>query len=49
MKIVIAGGTGYLGELLTNHFCSDSKNQVFILSKLVLSLKQLNLKLLKSN
>ena len=33
MKIVIAGGTGYLGKLLTNYFLKDSKNKVFILSR----------------
>lgn len=33
MKIVIAGGTGYLGRLLTSHFKKDQKNQVFILSR----------------
>lgn len=33
MKIVIAGGTGYLGRLLTNYFLKDSKNQVFVLSR----------------
>lgn len=33
MKIVIAGGTGYLGRLLTNHFLKDDKNKVFILSR----------------
>lgn len=33
MKIVIAGGTGYLGQLLTKHFLKDKKNKVFILSR----------------
>lgn len=33
MKIVIAGGTGYLGELLTNHFLKDKKNSIYILSR----------------
>ncbi len=33
MKIVIAGGTGYLGTLLTTHFLKDVKNTVFILSR----------------
>ncbi len=33
MKIVIAGGTGYLGQLLVNHFLQDPKNMVFILSR----------------
>ncbi len=33
MKIVIAGGTGYLGQLLSNHFKKDKKNQIFILSR----------------
>jgi uncharacterized protein (TIGR01777 family) len=33
MKIVIAGGTGYLGQLLSTHFLKDSANQVFILSR----------------
>lgn len=33
MKIVIAGGTGYLGKLLTNHFQKDHKNQIYILSR----------------
>jgi uncharacterized protein (TIGR01777 family) len=33
MKIVIAGGTGYLGQLLTSHFQKGNKNQIFILSR----------------
>ncbi|MFY0630733.1 MAG: TIGR01777 family oxidoreductase [Flavobacteriaceae bacterium] len=33
MKIVIAGGTGYLGQLLTNYFKKDKKNRIFILSR----------------
>ncbi len=33
MKIIIAGGTGYLGQLLTSHFQKDKKNQIFILSR----------------
>lgn len=33
MKIVIAGGNGYLGKLLTNHFKNDKKNQIYILSR----------------
>lgn len=33
MKIVIAGGTGYLGQLLTNHFKQDHTNQIYILSR----------------
>ncbi|MDX6747599.1 TIGR01777 family oxidoreductase [Polaribacter sp. PL03] len=33
MKIVIAGGTGYLGELLINHFLKDKKNSIYILSR----------------
>jgi uncharacterized protein (TIGR01777 family) len=33
MKIVIAGGTGYLGQLLSTHFLKDGKNEVFILSR----------------
>ncbi|WP_235869155.1 TIGR01777 family oxidoreductase [Polaribacter aquimarinus] len=33
MKIVIAGGTGYLGKLLTSHFKRDQKNQIYILSR----------------
>lgn len=33
MKIVIAGGNGYLGKLLTNHFAKDRKNSVYILSR----------------
>ena len=33
MKIVIAGGTGYLGQLLSTHFLKDSNNTVFILSR----------------
>jgi len=33
MKIVIAGGTGYLGQLLSTYFLKDEINQVFILSR----------------
>jgi uncharacterized protein (TIGR01777 family) len=33
MKIVIAGGTGYLGELLISHFLKDKKNSIYILSR----------------
>lgn len=33
MKIVIAGGSGYLGKLLTNHFKKDKSNQIYILSR----------------
>ena len=33
MKIVIAGGTGYLGKLLVDFYSRDEKNQVFILTR----------------
>ena len=33
MKIVIAGGTGYLGKLLTNYFTKDKRNSIYILSR----------------
>lgn len=33
MKIVIAGGTGYLGKLLVNHFLKDKRNNIYILSR----------------
>ncbi len=33
MKIVIAGGTGYLGKLLINYFTKDKKNVIYILSR----------------
>ncbi len=33
MKIVIAGGTGYLGKLLTTHYLKNQKNEVYILSR----------------
>ncbi len=33
MKIVIAGGTGYLGELLTNYYRKEKKNQIYILTR----------------
>lgn len=33
MKIVIAGGTGYLGKLLTNHFKKEKENQIYILTR----------------
>ena len=46
MKIVIAGGTGYLGQLLTQHFLKDSKNEVFVLTRLE-KLNEKNLHYLK--
>ncbi len=33
MKIIIAGGSGYLGKLLTQHFKKDKKNKIYILSR----------------
>ncbi|CAL2090820.1 TIGR01777 family oxidoreductase [Tenacibaculum sp. 190524A02b] len=33
MKIVIAGGTGYLGELLTEYYKKEKENQIYILSR----------------
>lgn len=33
MKIVIAGGTGYLGKLLTKYFKENKNNQIYILSR----------------
>ncbi|WBX77362.1 TIGR01777 family oxidoreductase [Tenacibaculum ovolyticum] len=33
MKIVIAGGRGYLGSLLVSHFLTDKRNVVYILSR----------------
>lgn len=33
MKIVIAGGTGYLGKLLSTHYLKDPKNKVCVLSR----------------
>jgi len=33
MKIVIAGGTGYLGELLTKYYSKEKDNQVYILTR----------------
>lgn len=33
MKIVIAGGRGYLGSLLVSHFLKDKRNVVYILSR----------------
>lgn len=33
MKIVIAGGNGYLGKLLTNHFKKEKQNKIYILSR----------------
>ena len=33
MKIVIAGGTGYLGELLTNYYAKEKDNQIYILTR----------------
>ena len=33
MKIVIAGGTGYLGKLLTTHYLKNKENQVYVLSR----------------
>ena len=33
MKIVIAGGTGYLGQILTNYFAEDRNNSIYILSR----------------
>ncbi len=33
MKIVIAGGTGYLGELLTEFYKKEKENQIYILTR----------------
>lgn len=33
MKIVIAGGTGYLGKILTDYFKKDKNNQIYILTR----------------
>ncbi|MFY7672565.1 TIGR01777 family oxidoreductase [Tenacibaculum sp. MEBiC06402] len=33
MKIVIAGGTGYLGKLLTEFYTQEKENQVYILTR----------------
>ena len=33
MKIVIAGGTGYLGELLTGYYSKEKENQIYILTR----------------
>lgn len=33
MKIVIAGGTGYLGELLTNYYKKEKENKIYILTR----------------
>jgi len=33
MKIIIAGGTGYLGQLLIKHFLKTSRNRVVVLSR----------------
>lgn len=33
MKIVIAGGTGYLGKILTEHFIKNRNNTIYILSR----------------
>lgn len=33
MKIVIAGGTGYLGELLVKYYEKEKKNQIYILTR----------------
>ena len=33
MKIVIAGGTGYLGQILIKYFAKDKKNLIYILSR----------------
>jgi hypothetical protein len=33
MKIVIAGGTGYLGKILTTYFAKDTRNSIYILSR----------------
>ena len=33
MKIIIAGGSVYLGELLTNAFKKEKENQVYILTR----------------
>jgi len=33
MKIVVAGGTGYLGKLLTTHYLKNKENRVYVLSR----------------
>ncbi|CAL2075826.1 putative Epimerase family protein YfhF [Tenacibaculum sp. 190524A05c] len=33
MKIVIAGGTGYLGKLLTEYYTREKENQIYILTR----------------
>ncbi len=33
MKIVIAGGSGYLGNLLTDFFKKEKKNQIYVLTR----------------
>ena len=33
MKIVIAGGTGYLGRLLIRHFKKEKTNQIYVLTR----------------
>ena len=33
MKIVIAGGTGYLGTLLIAHYSKDPSNKIFVLTR----------------
>ena len=33
MKIVIAGGTGYLGNILAEYYSREDKNQIFILTR----------------
>ena len=33
MKIVIAGGTGYLGKLLTEFYTKEKENQIYILTR----------------
>lgn len=33
MKIIIAGGSGYLGNLLINHFKKDKNNEIYILTR----------------
>lgn len=33
MKIVIAGGTGYLGRLLIDHFRKEKENEIYVLTR----------------
>lgn len=33
MKIIIVGGSGYLGNLLINHFKKDKNNEIYILTR----------------